>query len=138
MAKPAALERAAELERHPLYAPLGAQLRGIYHLFSGNEEEADVWQRRRERLALQSSFAITTSTHGVIYEALESRPQRRVALKMINPELSAEKAFRARFTRESQLVATLAPGFNPAKAALTVTLTRIMFPFLLLVALAAY
>src|SRR6478609_6925722 len=32
-----------------------------------------------------------------------------------------------------QLVATLAPGFNPAKAALTVTLTRIMFPFILLV-----
>ncbi|HEV7431876.1 MAG TPA: murein biosynthesis integral membrane protein MurJ, partial [Steroidobacteraceae bacterium] len=36
-----------------------------------------------------------------------------------------------------QLVATLAPGFNPAKAALTVTLTRIMFPFILLVSLAA-
>jgi putative peptidoglycan lipid II flippase len=36
-----------------------------------------------------------------------------------------------------QLVATLAPGFDPAKAALTVTLTRIMFPFILLVSLAA-
>ena len=36
-----------------------------------------------------------------------------------------------------QLVATLAPGFAPAKAALTVTLTRIMFPFILLVSLAA-
>ena len=36
-----------------------------------------------------------------------------------------------------QLVATLAPGFNPDKAALTVTLTRIMFPFILLVSLAA-
>src|SRR4029079_7936503 len=36
-----------------------------------------------------------------------------------------------------QLGATLAPGFNPAKAALTVTLTRIMFPFILLVSLAA-
>ncbi|MDE2221249.1 MAG: murein biosynthesis integral membrane protein MurJ, partial [Gammaproteobacteria bacterium] len=36
-----------------------------------------------------------------------------------------------------QLVATLAPGFMPAKAALTVTLTRIMFPFILLVSLAA-
>ena len=36
-----------------------------------------------------------------------------------------------------QLVATLAPGFNPAKAELTVTLTRIMFPFILLVSLAA-
>ena len=37
----------------------------------------------------------------------------------------------------AQLVATLAPGFEPAKAALTVTLTRIMFPFILLVSLAA-
>jgi putative peptidoglycan lipid II flippase len=36
-----------------------------------------------------------------------------------------------------QLVATLAPGFDAAKAALTVTLTRIMFPFILLVSLAA-
>jgi putative peptidoglycan lipid II flippase len=36
-----------------------------------------------------------------------------------------------------QLVATLAPGFDPAKAALTVTLTRIMFPFILLVSIAA-
>ena len=33
--------------------------------------------------------------------------------------------------------AALAPGFRPAKAALTVTLTRIMFPFILLVSLAA-
>ncbi len=36
-----------------------------------------------------------------------------------------------------QLVALLAPGFEPHKAALTVQLTRIMFPFILLVSLAA-
>jgi len=36
-----------------------------------------------------------------------------------------------------QLVATLAPGFPPAKAALTIQLTRIMFPFILMVSLAA-
>jgi putative peptidoglycan lipid II flippase len=36
-----------------------------------------------------------------------------------------------------QLVALLAPGFDPHKAALTVLLTRIMFPFILLVSLAA-
>ena len=35
-----------------------------------------------------------------------------------------------------QLVATLAPGFPPAKAALTIQLTRIMFPFILMVSLA--
>jgi putative peptidoglycan lipid II flippase len=35
------------------------------------------------------------------------------------------------------LVGLLAPGFDPGKAALTVTLTRIMWPFILLVSLAA-
>jgi putative peptidoglycan lipid II flippase len=35
------------------------------------------------------------------------------------------------------LVAGLAPGFDPAKAQLTVLLTRIMYPFILLVSLAA-
>ncbi|MBV8783079.1 MAG: murein biosynthesis integral membrane protein MurJ, partial [Gammaproteobacteria bacterium] len=35
------------------------------------------------------------------------------------------------------LVHALAPGFDPAKAELTVTLTRIMWPFILLVSLAA-
>jgi putative peptidoglycan lipid II flippase len=37
----------------------------------------------------------------------------------------------------AQLVALLAPGFDPQKAALTAQLTRIMFPFILLVSLAA-
>jgi putative peptidoglycan lipid II flippase len=37
----------------------------------------------------------------------------------------------------TQLVAILAPGFSPEKAELTATLTRIMFPFILLVSLAA-
>ena len=35
------------------------------------------------------------------------------------------------------LVGLLAPGFDPQKAALTVTLTRVMYPFILLVSLAA-
>ena len=35
------------------------------------------------------------------------------------------------------LVAALAPGFAPDKAALTVTLTRVMFPFIVMVSLAA-
>src|SRR5204862_2303934 len=35
------------------------------------------------------------------------------------------------------LIHFFAPGFDPAKAALTVTLARIMYPFILLVSLAA-
>jgi putative peptidoglycan lipid II flippase len=35
------------------------------------------------------------------------------------------------------LVGLLAPGFDPAKTALTITLTRVMFPFILLVSVAA-
>jgi putative peptidoglycan lipid II flippase len=37
----------------------------------------------------------------------------------------------------SQLVGVIAPGFDPAKAALTAQLTRIMFPFILMVSMAA-
>lgn len=37
----------------------------------------------------------------------------------------------------SQLVGLLAPGFDPQKAALTAQLTRIMFPFIVLVSMAA-
>jgi putative peptidoglycan lipid II flippase len=37
----------------------------------------------------------------------------------------------------AQLVALLAPGFDPQKAALTAQLTRIMFPFILLDSLSA-
>src|SRR5258706_4319769 len=37
----------------------------------------------------------------------------------------------------AQLVAALAPGFDPEKAALTAQLTRIMFPFIVLVSMAA-
>lgn len=37
----------------------------------------------------------------------------------------------------SQLVALLAPGFDPQKAALTAQLTRIMFPFIVMVSMAA-
>src|SRR5438477_10492776 len=36
-----------------------------------------------------------------------------------------------------QVIAVLAPGFAPEKAELTILLTRIMFPFILLVSLAA-
>src|SRR5882724_1425812 len=37
----------------------------------------------------------------------------------------------------AQLVAALAPGFDPEKAALTAQLTRIMFPFIVMVSMAA-
>src|SRR5580693_7511293 len=37
----------------------------------------------------------------------------------------------------AQLVALLAPGFGPEKAALTAQLTRIMFPFIVMVSMAA-
>jgi hypothetical protein len=67
--KASALDRAAELERQPLYAPLGAQVRCTYHLFSGNEDEVEIWQRRRERLALQSPSTDLASTQGILYEA---------------------------------------------------------------------
>jgi len=67
---PAALERAAALERQPLYAPLGAQVRSVFHLFSGNEVDAEASQRRHEFLVLQSQFTHITSASGIVYEAV--------------------------------------------------------------------
>jgi serine/threonine-protein kinase len=44
---------------------------------------------------------------GAVYLATHARLGRKVALKTIAPELSHDEAFRARFLRESQLVASL-------------------------------
>jgi hypothetical protein len=70
LGKPSALARAQILEQFPLYAPLGAQIRAISHLFLGDEVEAENWQRRRELLALQTPFTAVTGARGIFYEGL--------------------------------------------------------------------
>lgn len=44
---------------------------------------------------------------GVVYLAQDLRLKRRVALKLISPELAADPGFRERFLRESELAASL-------------------------------
>jgi hypothetical protein len=44
---------------------------------------------------------------GVVYRATDTRMDRRVALKVIAPDLAADPDFRARFQRESRVAATL-------------------------------
>src|SRR6266540_5572042 len=44
---------------------------------------------------------------GTVYLATHKRLARRVALKVITPELALDEDFRARFLRESQLAASL-------------------------------
>ena len=44
---------------------------------------------------------------GTVYLATQARLQRKVALKVITPELAHDDEFRARFLRESQLAASL-------------------------------
>jgi serine/threonine protein kinase len=44
---------------------------------------------------------------GVIYRAVEARPERVVALKVVAPEFAANSDFRARFLRESQVAASI-------------------------------
>jgi tRNA A-37 threonylcarbamoyl transferase component Bud32 len=44
---------------------------------------------------------------GVVYRAEQERPHRRVALKLLASELSADESFRERFIRESDLAAAI-------------------------------
>ncbi|HWJ80951.1 MAG TPA: serine/threonine-protein kinase [Nocardioides sp.] len=44
---------------------------------------------------------------GVVFEAVDAVLDRRVALKIISPQLAEDPAFRARFTREAQAQASL-------------------------------
>jgi serine/threonine protein kinase len=44
---------------------------------------------------------------GVVYRAVQLRPERTVALKVIAPEFTDDAAFRARFERESQVAASI-------------------------------
>ena len=44
---------------------------------------------------------------GVVYRAEQERPHRRVALKLLAPELSGDANFRERFIRESDLAAAI-------------------------------
>ena len=44
---------------------------------------------------------------GVVYRARQERPSRIVALKVISPELADDSGFRERFTRESELAASI-------------------------------
>jgi serine/threonine protein kinase len=44
---------------------------------------------------------------GVVYIAQQARPQRRVALKVVAPELADDVAFRARFEREASVAAQI-------------------------------
>lgn len=44
---------------------------------------------------------------GVVYRAREDRPARRVALKVISPDLAGDAGFRERFERETELAADI-------------------------------
>jgi serine/threonine protein kinase len=44
---------------------------------------------------------------GEVYVAVQAFPERRVALKLLPPDLAADPAFRERFIRESNAAASL-------------------------------
>jgi len=81
--------------------------------------------------AFVTTFSKTVATDG---EAAAWRLANKVAT-LATVTLSAITVLGIAFA--PWLVAVLAPGFEGEKAALTVTLTRVMYPFILLVSLAA-
>ncbi len=81
--------------------------------------------------AFVTTFSKTVATEG---EAAAWRLANKVAT-LAAVSLSAISVLGIVFA--PALVAVLAPGFEGEKAALTVTLTRVMYPFILLVSLAA-
>ena len=46
---------------------------------------------------------------GAVYRAVEQGLERKVALKVIAPELAQDERFRERFLRESRIAASLVP-----------------------------
>jgi Protein kinase domain len=55
---------------------------------------------------------------GVVYLAHQSFPERKVALKLLSPELASDPAFRGRFIRESNAAAAIEhPNIVPVHAA---------------------
>jgi serine/threonine protein kinase len=55
---------------------------------------------------------------GTVYSALDASLDRRVALKVLTPELARDERFRDRFLRESKLAASLEhPHIVPIYAA---------------------
>jgi serine/threonine protein kinase len=55
---------------------------------------------------------------GVVYRATQLQPRRRIALKLIAPEHAGESAYRERFLRETDLLASLEhPNIVPIHAA---------------------
>ena len=81
--------------------------------------------------AFVTVFARTATVHG---EAAAWRLANKVATLAV---LTLSAITVLGILSAPWLVAALAPGFDPSKAELTVTLTRVMYPFILLVSLAA-
>ena len=60
----------------------------------------------REIAGFQIEREIGRGGMGVVYLATQVFPERRVALKLLSPELAADRAFRERFVRESNAAAS--------------------------------
>jgi putative peptidoglycan lipid II flippase len=85
--------------------------------------------------ALSTSF-VTVFSRTIVHEGDESA--WRLASKIATLAIVVLSVLTiAGIAFAPALISIIAPGFDPEKAALTVTLTRLMFPFILVVSLAA-
>src|SRR5689334_1956015 len=78
---------------------------------------SDVWIGR-ELAGYRIERVVGRGGMGVVYLAEDTRLGRRVALKLLSPELAEDPRFRERFVRESRLAASLEhPNIVPIHAA---------------------
>jgi hypothetical protein len=67
---PRALDRADELAAQPAFIALAARVRGVYLLFTGDEQGAEASRKQRETLALNDPWAVSLpDARGALYEA---------------------------------------------------------------------
>jgi Protein kinase domain len=95
--------------RHADFAPVCCAQQGEepYGISADEGKQVPTPQVGEEFASYRIEALIGRGGMGMVYRAEQQRPRRKVALKLLAPELSTEGGFRERFIRESDLAAAI-------------------------------